>query len=118
MSTKATIFLTEDNEHCYEEVIDDTIIMEFSKDNISSFVSKDIYFRESAYCKTPGHNICFKCYNQEFIRNHNLKAGDNIGLYASTGLTGSLVSLTLKKSHVGINLKTEKVNFLKDLGIV
>ena len=34
MSTKATIFLTEDNEHCYEEVIDDTIIMEFSKDNI------------------------------------------------------------------------------------
>ena len=33
MSTKATIFLTEDNEHCYEEVIDDTIIMEFSKDN-------------------------------------------------------------------------------------
>ena len=34
MSTKATIFLTEDNEHCYEEVIDETIIMEFSKDNI------------------------------------------------------------------------------------
>ena len=34
MSTKATIFLTEDNEHCSEEVIDDTIIMEFSKDNI------------------------------------------------------------------------------------
>lgn len=34
MSTKSTIFLTEDNEHCYEELIDDTIIMEFSKDNI------------------------------------------------------------------------------------
>jgi len=94
-----------------------TDLKEFSKEDISSFISKDIYFRAPPYCKSPGHNICFNCYNQEFIRNHNLKAGDNIGLYASTGLTGSLVSLTLKKSHVGINLKTEKVNFLKDLGI-
>ena len=42
MSTKATIFLTEDNEHCYEEVIDDTIIMEFSKDNIKIICDDDL----------------------------------------------------------------------------
>ena len=92
-------------------------LKEFTMNDVPNFVSKDIYFRAPPYCKSPGHNICHNCYNQEFIRNHNLKAGDNIGLYASTGLTGSLVSLTLKKSHLGINIKTEKVNFMEDLGI-
>ena len=90
---------------------------EFTKDNVKDFVNKNIYFRSPLYCRAPGNYICPKCYNQEFMRNHNIKAGDNIGLYASTGITGSLVSLTLKKSHVGINVKTEKINFLKDLGI-
>ena len=92
-------------------------LKEFTKDDINKYVNKTIYFRSPLYCKSQGHNICQTCYNQEFIRNHSLKKGDNIGLFTSTGLTGSLVNLTLKKSHTGINIKNEKVNFLKDLGI-
>ena len=42
MSTKSTIFLTEDNEHCYEELIDDTIIMTFNKDNIKVICDDEI----------------------------------------------------------------------------
>lgn len=92
-------------------------LKEFTKDDIQKYVNKDVYFRFPLYCKTKGHYICHSCYNQEFIRNHKLTKGDNIGLFTSTGLTGSLVNLTLKKSHTGINIRTEKVNFLKDLGI-
>lgn len=92
-------------------------LKEFTKDDINKYINKTIYFRFPTYCKSPGMNICHSCYNQEFIRNHKLKPGDNIGLFTSTGMTGSLVNLTLKKSHLGINIKTEKVNFLKDLGI-
>lgn len=92
-------------------------LKEFTKDDVNKYVNKTIYFRSPLYCKSQGHNICQTCYNQEFIRNHSLKKGDNIGLFTSTGMTGSLVNLTLKKSHLGINIKTEKVNFLKDLGI-
>lgn len=92
-------------------------LREFTKNDSKDFVNKTIYIRSPLYCKTQGNYICLSCYNQEFIRNHKLKPGDNIGLYASTGLTGSLVNLTLKKSHVGINIKTEKVNFIKDLGL-
>ena len=92
-------------------------LREFTKQDAKDYNNKDIYFRSPLYCKSQGNFICQSCYNQEFIRNHKLKPGDNIGLYASTGLTGSLVNLTLKKSHLGINIKTEKVNFLKDLGI-
>ena len=92
-------------------------LKEFTKKDAKDMVSKDIYFRSPYYCKSKGNYICKTCYNQEFIRNHKLGPGDNIGLYASTGMTGSLVNLTLKKSHLGINIKTENVNFLKDLGI-
>ncbi|MCH8067834.1 MAG: hypothetical protein IID16_00975 [Candidatus Marinimicrobia bacterium] len=31
MSTKSTIFLTDDNEHCYIEHIDNTIVLEMNK---------------------------------------------------------------------------------------
>lgn len=92
-------------------------LKEFTKEDVNKYVNKLIYFRFPTYCKSSGMNICYSCYNQEFIRNHKLKPGDNIGLFTSTGMTGSLVNLTLKKSHQGINIKTEKVNFLKDLGI-
>lgn len=34
MSSKNTIFLTEDNEHCYHDCNDDTIVIELSKKNI------------------------------------------------------------------------------------
>lgn len=91
---------------------------EFTEANIKDFVNKPIYFRSPLYCRSKNHYICPACYSQEFIRNHNLKPGDNIGLYASTGLTGSLVSLTLKKSHVGISVKTESIDLRKDLGLI
>lgn len=92
-------------------------LKEFTKKDIENFTNKTIYFRSPLFCKSQGHNICQTCYNQEFIRNHKLQKGDNIGLFTSTGLTGSLVNLTLKKSHTGINTKSEKVDFLKDLGL-
>lgn len=92
-------------------------LKEFTKDDAKKFVNNDIYFRSPFYCKSQGNYICMKCYNQDFIRKQKLKPGDNIGLYASTGILESIISLTLKRSHVGINTKSEKVNFLKDLGI-
>ena len=92
-------------------------LKEFTQDDIKTFVNKPIYFRSPLYCKSQGHYICKNCYNQQFIRNWKMVPGDNIGLYASTGILESVISLTLKRSHVGINIKTEKINFLKDLGI-
>lgn len=91
---------------------------EFTDKDINNFVNKPIYFRSPLYCRSQNHYVCASCYNQEFIRNHSLRPGDNIGLYASTGLTGSLVSLTLKKSHVGISVKTESIDLRKDLGLI
>ena len=51
MSTKATIFLTNDDEHCYEEVSEshykdgrfmgNTIVLEMSKKNINILVNDD-----------------------------------------------------------------------------
>ena len=100
-----------------KKIADRNQLREFTKEDVNKYVNKTIYFRFPLYCKSLGMNICSTCYNQEFIRNHKLKPGDNIGLFTSTGMTGSLVNLTLKKSHTGINIKTEKINFLKDLGI-
>lgn len=34
MSTKSTIFLTKSNEHFYNECLNDSIVMEFDKNNI------------------------------------------------------------------------------------
>lgn len=39
MSTKSTIFLTRDNEHFYKECLDDSIVMEFSKNNINILIN-------------------------------------------------------------------------------
>lgn len=92
-------------------------LKEFNKDDSKKYVNKDLYFRSPYYCKSKGNYICKSCYNQDFIRKQKLVPGDNIGLYASTGILESIISLTLKRSHLGINIKTENVNFLKDLGI-
>ena len=92
-------------------------LKEFDKNNSKKYINKDLYFKSPLYCKSKGNYICKACYNPDFIRKQKLVPGDNIGLYASTGILESIISLTLKKSHVGINIKTEKVNFLKDLGI-
>lgn len=54
MSTKATIFLTKDNEHCYEEgtpmrwqdgpeIVRDVIVMEINKDNAEVIEDEDGY---------------------------------------------------------------------------
>ena len=44
-----------------------------------------------------------------------LKDNDNVGLLSSTGMLGSLINLTLKKSHTGISLNLEEVDLTKDL---
>lgn len=41
MSTKSTIFLTNDNEHCYIELLDNEIVMEFDKKNIDILINDD-----------------------------------------------------------------------------
>jgi len=41
MSTKSTIFLTNDNEHFYNECLDDSIVLEFDKENIEILTNND-----------------------------------------------------------------------------
>jgi hypothetical protein len=90
----------------------------FNEQDAKNFINKPIYFRSALYCRSKNHYICSTCYSPSFIKNHSIKPGDNIGLYASTGITGFLVSLTLKKSHIGINTKNENIDLRKDLGIL
>jgi hypothetical protein len=49
------------------------------------------------------------------MRKHKIKDNDNVGLLSSTGMLGSLINLTLKKSHTGISLNLEEVDLTKDL---
>lgn len=82
--------------------------------NTSDVIGQTINIRSPLYCKSLD-GICAKCYNQEYINNLKLVPGTNIGLLASTGLTGALVNLTLKKSHVGVSLDKEEIDFNKEL---
>lgn len=90
---------------------------EFLDEDVAKNKGKDIFFRASPFCKSKNQTICFKCYSASYIRNYKLRPGANIGLYASTGMTGSLVNLTLKKSHTGVSLNQQEVNLIKDLEV-
>ena len=68
-----------------------------------------VKLRSPLYCKSKD-GICTTCYSRDYVQKWNLKPGANIGLLASTGLTGELVNLTLKKSHVGIGLDKVEVD--------
>lgn len=76
-------------------------------------IGKTIQLRSPLYCKASD-GICHKCYNVDYIKSAKLNNGANIGLIASTGLTGNLVNLTLKKSHVGVGLDKEEVNLIEE----
>lgn len=80
----------------------------------SDVVGETIKLRSPLYCRAKD-GICHRCYNPGFISKMNLRAGDNIGLIASTGLTGSLVNLTLKKSHVGVGLDKQDVDLREEI---
>ncbi len=80
----------------------------------SDIVGKIIDVRSPLYCKAK-EGICKRCYNTEYVDKMNLTPGANIGLLASTGLTGSLVALTLKKSHVGVGLDKENIDFREEI---
>ena len=80
----------------------------------SDVIGETLQIRSPLFCKAKD-GICHKCYNQDYINNFKLTAGSNIGLLAATGLTGSLVNLTLKKSHVGVGLDKEEVDFNKEI---
>ena len=41
MSSKSTIFLTNENEHCYFELLDETIVLEMKKSNIEILINDD-----------------------------------------------------------------------------
>lgn len=88
---------------------------EFTKSAIKESINKDLYFRAPPYCKAPHIFICSSCYSNELIRTHNMKENENIGLYASTGMTNSLVNLTLKKSHTGLSIDLKEVDLTKEL---
>lgn len=90
---------------------------EFLEEDVSKNNGKDLFFRSPFYCKSKDHKNCAKCYSASYIRNYKLRPGANIGLYASTGMTGSLVNLTLKKSHTGVSLNQQEVNLIKDLEV-
>jgi len=76
-------------------------------------IGKTIQLRSPLYCKSLD-GICHRCYNPKYIKDAKLNSGANIGLIASTGLTGNLVNLTLKKSHVGVGLDKEEVNLIEE----
>ncbi len=80
----------------------------------SDVVGETVKLRSPLYCHAKD-GICHRCYNPLFISKMNLRAGDNIGLIASTGLTGSLVNLTLKKSHVGVGLDKQDVDLRDEI---
>lgn len=82
-----------------------------STDNI---VGKTIKLRSPLYCKAKD-GICETCLNKQWVDNLNLSAGANIGLLSSTGITGALTTLTLKKSHTGILLDKQQINLLNEI---
>lgn len=88
---------------------------EFTKNDIKNSINKKLYFRAPPYCRAPFMFICAACYSNEMIRTHNMKENENIGLYASTGMTNSLVNLTLKKSHTGLSIDLKEVDLTKEL---
>lgn len=88
--------------------------IEMQLDDNSDVVGDTIKLRSPLYCKAKD-GICKRCYNARYIERMNLNPGDNIGLLASTGLTGSLVNLTLKKSHSGISLDKENIDFREEV---
>jgi DNA-directed RNA polymerase subunit beta' len=88
--------------------------LELQIDKNSDIVGDVIKLRSPLFCKAKD-GICQRCYNKQYIDRLHLKTGDNIGLMASTGLTGSLVNLTLKKSHVGVGLDKANVDFREEI---
>ncbi len=83
-------------------------------DESSDLIGDVIKLRSPLYCKAKD-GICERCYNELFVQRLKMTAGENIGLLAATGLTGSLVNLTLKKSHTGIKLDKEAVDFRQEI---
>lgn len=50
MSTKASLFLTNEKEHCYHDVIDNSIVLEINKRNIGILAdNKDYLIIEFKY---------------------------------------------------------------------
>lgn len=82
-----------------------------STDNI---VGRTIKLRSPLFCKAKD-GICETCLNKQWVANLGLSAGANIGLLSSTGITGVLTSLTLKKSHTGILLDKQQINLLDEI---
>jgi len=80
----------------------------------SDLIGEKIKLRSPLYCKAKD-GICERCYNEVYIQRIKATPGENIGLLAATGFTGSLVNLTLKKSHVGITLDKEEVDFRQEI---
>lgn len=76
-------------------------------------MDKLVKLRSPLYCKSKD-GICKICYGPDYVDKFNLTPGANIGLLASTGLTGELVNLTLKKSHVGVGLDKVEVDLREE----
>jgi len=80
----------------------------------SDLVGETIELRSPLYCIAED-GICETCYNRDYIQKMGLKPGANIGLLAGTGITGTLVNLTLKKSHVGVSLDQTELDLKEEL---
>lgn len=89
----------------------------FTEKDIDINLNKPLFFRDPMFCRSRGETItiCEKCYDQNLLDRFSFKEGDNIGLLTSTGILGSLINLTLKKSHTGISLDLAEVDLTKDL---
>ena len=90
----------------------------FNKDDVKKYLDEELHFRDPLFCrsKTQGTvSICKKCYDIQLIQKFQMKEGHNIGLLTSTGILGSLINLTLKKSHTEVSLGLVEVDLTKDL---
>jgi hypothetical protein len=81
---------------------------------LDNIIGKTIILRLPLYCVAKD-GICETCLNKQWVENFHIKAGANIGLLSSTGITGVLTSLTLKKSHTGVLLNRKQINLLKEI---
>lgn len=86
----------------------------FKEDDVSKFTNKKIEFRSPAFCKSLD-GVCSTCYDKKLIDRFELDTGANLGIMASTGMTNSLVNLTLKKSHVGVGVEYKDVDLVKEI---
>lgn len=86
----------------YRYILSDGKLLMLTEENISRYIEKEVMLRSPMYCKTE--KICSKCAGELYYK-MGIK---NAGLLSST-MSGSLMNLSLKKTH-DQTVKFKKIN--------